>query len=211
MAKLAESRDADTGAHLERVQHYCRILAQQMARDSKYQSIVDAEYIRLIFQTSPLHDIGKVGIPDAVLLKPGRLDPDEFEIMKRHTVIGAETLASALERFPGVSFLQMASDIASSHHEKFDGTGYPLGLGGETIPLAGRITAVADVYDALTSKRPYKDPFSHEQAKDIILKGNGTQFDPSIIDAFLVLEDQFLSIRSRFADGDSKHAASFQT
>ena len=211
MAKLAESRDADTGAHLERVQHYCRILAQQMASIDKYRSVINAEFIRLIFQTSPLHDIGKVGVPDAVLLKPGRLDPEEFEIMKRHTTIGAETLASALERFPGVSFLQMASDIAATHHEKFDGTGYPNNLKGDNIPLCGRIAAVADVYDALTSKRPYKQPFTHTKAKEIILEGVGTQFDSDVIDAFLAREPQFLTIRSRFADEDSKHAASFRT
>lgn len=200
LAKLAESRDSDTGAHLERVQHYCRNLAQQLAQNEKYQHVIDSEFIRLIFQTSPLHDIGKVGIPDAVLLKPGRLDPEEFEIMKTHATIGAETLGTALDRFPGVSFLQMGRDIAATHHERFDGTGYPLGLKGENIPLCGRIIALADVYDALTSKRVYKKAFTHESTKSIILEGRGSHFDPDVVDAFLEKEEQFLAIRARFED-----------
>ncbi|HBT77138.1 MAG TPA: two-component system response regulator [Planctomycetaceae bacterium] len=200
LAKLAESRDADTGAHLERVQHYCRTLSQQLATIPRYQNTIDAEFVRLIFQTSPLHDIGKVGMPDAILLKPGRLDPHEFEIMKSHTTIGASTLSAALDRFPGVSFLQMARDIAASHHERFDGTGYPLGLKGEDMPLCGRIIALADVYDALTSKRVYKQAFTHDSARSIILEGRGSHFDPDVVDAFLTREEQFLVIRRRFAE-----------
>lgn len=200
MAKLAESRDVDTGAHLERVQHYCRCLAQRMAAIDRYHDIIDAEFIRLIFQTSPLHDIGKVGIPDAVLLKPGRLDAKEFEIMKGHAMIGAETLGAALAKFPGVSFLSMARDIAATHHERYDGSGYPNNLVGEDIPLCGRIIALADVYDALTSKRVYKQAFTHDSAKSIIVEGRGTHFDPDVVDSFLQLEDQFLSIRQRFAE-----------
>lgn len=200
LAKLAESRDIDTGAHLERVQHYCRCLAQQMASFDQYHEIIDAEFIRLIFQTSPLHDIGKVGIPDAVLLKPGRLDAKEFEIMKGHATIGAETLGAALAKFPGVSFLSMARDIAATHHERYDGSGYPNNLIGEGIPLCGRIIALADVYDALTSKRVYKQAFTHDSAKSIIVEGRGTHFDPTVVDAFLALEEQFLNIRRRFAE-----------
>ena len=206
LAKLAESRDLDTGAHLERVQHYCRSLAQEMASLSKYHKEIDAEFIRLIFQTSPLHDIGKVGIPDAVLLKPGRLDAQEFEIMKAHTTIGAETLGAALVKFPGVSFLSMAQNIAGTHHERYDGSGYPGHLKGEEIPLSGRIVALADVYDALTSKRVYKQAFTHESAKQIIQEGKGTHFDPEVVEAFIKREDQFLSIRSRFSEGEDDAA-----
>jgi putative two-component system response regulator len=201
MAKLAESRDSDTGAHLERVQYYCRTLSQRLATQEKFGNTIDAEYIRLIFQTSPLHDIGKVGIPDAVLLKPGRLDPAEFECMKSHTTIAAQTLDAALEKFPGVAFLKMAKDIAESHHEKVDGTGYPYGLKGDDIPLCGRIVAVADVYDALVSKRVYKDALTHDAARAIIEEGRSKHFDADIVDAFLMVGDRFLDIQQRFSDG----------
>lgn len=200
MAKLAESRDPETGAHLERVRSYSRILAQHLAGLENLRGIVNAEYIRLIYQTSPLHDIGKVGIPDSVLLKPGRLSDREFAIMKTHAEIGAQTLGAALAQFPGISFLEMARDIAATHHERFDGTGYPAGIKGENIPLAGRIVAVADVYDALTSKRVYKNEFSHDVAKAIIIKESGTQFDPMIIDAFVATENQFIAIRDRYCE-----------
>jgi len=201
LAKLAESRDNDTGAHLERVQYYCRALCRWLATLDKFKDVIDPEYIRLIFQTSPLHDIGKVGIPDAILLKPGRLDPHEFDIMKMHTTIAADTLDAALVKFPGVAFLKMAKDIAESHHEKYDGTGYPHGLKGDNIPLCGRIIAVADVYDALVSKRVYKEAFTHDSAKAIIEEGRGKHFDPDVVDAFLAVGDEFLDIRQRFTDG----------
>jgi putative two-component system response regulator len=201
LAKLAESRDNDTGAHLERVQYYCRALSQWMATQDKFKSVVDTEYIRLMFQTSPLHDIGKVGIPDAILLKPGRLDPAEFDIMKTHTTIAADTLDAALEKFPGVAFLKMAKDIAESHHEKVDGTGYPHGLKGNDIPLCGRIVAVADVYDALVSKRVYKDALTHDAARAIIEEGRGKHFDPDVVEAFIAVGDKFLDIRQQFVDG----------
>ena len=201
LAKLAESRDNDTGAHLERVQHYCRALCQRLATQEKFKDIVDAEYIRLIYQTSPLHDIGKVGIPDAILLKPGRLDPSEFDVMKTHTTIAAHTLDAALEKFPGVAFLKMAKDVAESHHEKVDGAGYPYGLKGDDIPLCGRIMAVADVYDALVSKRVYKDSFTHDAARTVIEEGRGKHFDSDIVDAFIAASDKFLDIRVRFTDG----------
>ncbi|MGL4595341.1 MAG: HD domain-containing phosphohydrolase [Thermoguttaceae bacterium] len=199
MAKLAESRDSDTGAHLERVQHYCRALSHDMGMQPKFHDILDSEFVRLIFQTSPLHDIGKVGIPDAILLKPGRLEPEEFEIMKSHTTIAANTLDAALSKFPGVSFLKMARDIAASHHEKYDGTGYPCGLKGEEIPLCARITALADVYDALISKRVYKKAMTHEAARDIIVEGKGKHFDPDVVDSFLRRQDQFIAICNRFS------------
>jgi putative two-component system response regulator len=200
LAKLAESRDNDTGAHLERVQYYCGALSRWLATQDKFKNIIDPEYIRLVFQTSPLHDIGKVGIADSILLKPGRLDPAEFDIMKTHTTIAAHTLNAALEKFPGVAFLTMARDIAESHHEKFDGTGYPHGLKGEDIPLCGRIVAVADVYDALISKRVYKDSFTHEAAGAVITTGRGQHFDPDIVDAFLAVGEQFIEIHQRFTD-----------
>src|SRR5437868_3010672 len=197
LAKLAESRDPETGAHLERVMNYSRALAQQLPAMGHFTDEIDAEYLRLLYSTSPLHDIGKVGIPDSVLLKPGRLSDREFEIMKTHTLIGAETLDAALQRFPKTKFLRMARDIAAAHHERFDGTGYPAGLGGRAILLCGRIVALADVYDALTSKRVYKQAFAHEVAKGIILKDAGTHFAPEIVDAFLAAEDVFIATRDR--------------
>ncbi|EMI43449.1 HD domain-containing phosphohydrolase [Rhodopirellula sp. SWK7] len=202
LAKLAESRDPETGAHLERVRNYCRILALHLQRQVKFQEQVDDNFVRLLFETSPLHDIGKVAIPDQVLLKPNRLTADEFETMKTHTIRGAETIDSLIHQFPNASFLEMTRDIILSHHEKFDGSGYPQGLAGEQIPLCGRIVAVADVYDALTSKRVYKDAFSHARAKSIIVEGSGKHFDPSVVEAFLDNEDAFHQIRDRYHDHD---------
>ena len=200
LAKLAESRDPETGAHLERVQSYSRTLAQQLTRLEKFRKTVTAEFIRLIHLTSPLHDIGKVGIPDAVLLKPGRLNDREFNIMKTHSAIGASTLDAALRKFPGVPFLQMARDIAACHHERWDGTGYPAGIKGEEIPLCGRIVALADVYDALCSKRVYKAAFGHDITKSMIVNDRGTHFDPDVVDAFLAREAEFIAIHDRFAE-----------
>lgn len=198
LAKLAESRDTDTGAHLERIREYCRILSKELTRTSRYGNDIDGDYVQLIYLTSPLHDIGKVGIPDNVLLKPGRLTPDEFSIMKQHTVIGGNTLAAAAKAHPEAKFLSMAKDVAFTHHERFDGKGYPYGLSGSQIPLCGRITAIADVYDALTSKRVYKPEYSHETSRDIILDSRGTQFDPYLVDVFLSCEEQFLQVREHF-------------
>jgi len=198
MAKLAESRDVETGAHLERVMNYSRILAQQLPAMGHYVKEIDPEFVRLVYSTSPLHDIGKVGIPDGVLLKPGRLDDREFEIMKTHASIGAETLDAALRQFPGAKFLRIARDIAATHHERWDGTGYPAGLKGEEIPLCGRIVALADVYDALTSKRVYKNAFAHEVAKSIIAKDAGSHFDPAVVEAFLAAEQAFIDVRERY-------------
>jgi len=200
MAKLAESRDPETGAHLERVRSYCRVLAQELSGVKKFSDQVDGEFIRLIYLTSPLHDIGKVGIPDCVLLNPGRLNDREFEIMKTHAMLGAETLDAALRTFPGVKFLQMGREIAATHHERWNGKGYPAGLSGENIPLCGRIVALADVYDALTSKRVYKNAFSHDIAKSTIIKDSGEHFDPDVVAAFLRVENRFLEIRDRHAE-----------
>ncbi len=201
MAKLAESRDSETGQHLERVQSYSRVLTQKLLAMGQFVDEIDAEFVRLIHSTSPLHDIGKVGIPDSVLLKPGRLSDREFEIMKTHATLGAETLAAAADRFPGAGFLTMARDIAATHHERFDGTGYPNQLVGHAIPLAGRIVALADVYDALTSRRVYKDAFTHDVARGILEADRDTHFDPAVVDAFLAAEDEFLAIRAQFRPG----------
>ncbi len=199
MAKLAESRDMETGAHLERMREYCRILAQRLGQTRKYRDQIDGEFVRLIYLTSPLHDIGKVGIPDNILLKPGRLTEKEFEIMKQHAQIGAETLDAAVASYQEAGFLSMASDIAWTHHEKFDGSGYPNGLKGTKIPLCGRIVAIADVYDALTTKRVYKEAYSSDVAKSIIVEGSGKHFDPDLVQTFLGCESEFLNVLSRFA------------
>lgn len=203
MAKLAESRDPETGAHLERIREYSRILAQELTRRTDLRDQLDEESIQTLFLTSPLHDIGKVGVPDRVLLKPGRLTEDEFEVMKRHTVIGGETLEAVGRAHPGAPFLQMACDIAWSHHEKFDGSGYPRGLACEEIPLCARIVALADVYDALTTKRVYKPAYSHQTAREIILEANGTQFDPAVVEAFVAREGQFVAVRQQLADSET--------
>lgn len=200
MAKLAESRDSDTGAHLERVRNYARAIAQQLAGNKKYDDEIDGNFIRLIYQTSPLHDIGKVAIPDAVLLKPGRLTPAEYEIMKTHATLGANTLEAAIRQHPTARFLRVARDIAAGHHEHFDGQGYPNGLVGTAIPLAARIVAVADVYDALTSRRVYKPALSHQHAMQSIMQGAGSHFDPDVVAAFLACESRITEIRNRFTD-----------
>jgi putative two-component system response regulator len=200
MAKLAESRDPETGAHLERVRSYSRLLSQQLALTGQFKDEITPEYAHLIYLTSPLHDIGKVGIPDSVLLKPGRLSDREFEIMKTHAELGSQTLDAALRQFPGVKFLQMGRDIAASHHERFDGTGYPAKLTKENIPLCGRIVALADVYDALTSRRVYKAAFAHDIAKSMIVAESGTQFDPAVVAAFVASEERFAEIRQQFSD-----------
>jgi putative two-component system response regulator len=207
MAKLAESRDPETGAHLERIRHYCRLIARHLSAEPKFSSDVDTDYLRLIYLTSPLHDIGKVAIPDCVLLKPGRLSDREFEIMKTHTTIGAQTLQATVQQYPGVPFLTMARDIALTHHEHFDGTGYPGGLAGDAIPLCGRIVAVADVYDALTSKRVYKEAFTHDVTRSMILDESGKHFDPDIVEAFAANEQAFPPIRNRFGERDVLAAA----
>ncbi|MBL9083948.1 MAG: response regulator [Planctomycetales bacterium] len=195
LAKLAEARDPETGAHLERIREYCRVLGQSLCRSGRHADLIDGMYVQLLYMTSPLHDIGKVGIPDSILLKPGRLTADEFNVMKMHSMIGGETLSAAAAAHPRAKYLQMARDIAFTHHEKFDGSGYPYGLKGDEIPLCGRIVALADVYDALTTARVYKPAYSHEVAKNIILEGNGKHFDPEIVDAFLENEERFIEIR----------------
>ena len=197
LARLAEARDPETGAHLERVRLYCRALCRQLRANGEFVDELDAQFEQLVYATSPLHDIGKVAIPDCVLLKPGRLNDAEFDIMKLHTTYGAETLASAAAEHPGARFLEIARDIAWCHHEWYDGSGYPRGLAGEDIPLAGRIVAVADVYDAITSKRVYKAAYDAGVARGILIDESGTHFDPRIVDAFTQIEDEFDAIRSK--------------
>jgi putative two-component system response regulator len=207
LAKLSESRDPETGAHIERVQSFARLLAQYLSTTDRYRDVIDAEFIRLIFQTTPLHDIGKVAIPDSVLLKPGKLSDPEMAVMRTHASMGAQTLEASLQRFPNVQFLQMARDIALSHHERWDGKGYPQQLAGEQIPLAARIVALADVYDALTSRRVYRQAMSHAQAKALILHERGGQFDPEMVEAFLQTEAQFIAIKERFYDSENQEPA----
>jgi putative two-component system response regulator len=211
LAKLSESRDPETGAHIERVQSYARLLAQYLSTTERHSGQIDTEFVRLIYQTSPLHDIGKVGIPDAVLLKPGKLDEQELTIMRTHASLGAQTLEASLQRFPNVQFLQMARDIAMHHHEKWNGSGYPRGLVGEKIPLAARIVALADVYDALTSRRVYRDAMTHMQAKTLILQERNAHFDPDVVDAFLAVEKQFISIHERFRDDEQEERTMSET
>ncbi len=206
MAKLAESRDPETGAHLERMREYCRVIAEHLSRQAKFREQVDGDYVQLIYMTSPLHDIGKVGIPDHILLKAGRLTSEEFEIMKEHAEIGARTLDAAAAAHPEAKFLCMAREIARCHHETFDGSGYPNGLAGEEIPLCGRIVALADVYDALTTKRVYKPAFSHEKAAAIIREGRSRHFDPDIVDAFEANEARFVAIWNELAEREEQEA-----
>jgi putative two-component system response regulator len=203
LAKLAESRSPETGAHLERMREYCRILADRLSRTGKHRREIDADYVNLIYVTSPLHDIGKVGIQDSVLLKGGAFSDKEFEIMKSHVRLGAETLEAAARYQPDAEFLRMARDIALTHHEWYDGSGYPQGLVGDEIPLCGRIVALADVYDALTAKRVYKNAFTHDIARSIILEESGSHFDPDVVDAFLKSEQEFIDIHQRFAESES--------
>jgi putative two-component system response regulator len=200
LAKLADSRDPETGLHLERMREFSHALARGVAGRDCMRGKLPADFAEMVYLTSPLHDIGKVGIPDCVLLKPGRLTDEEFEIMKRHTTIGGDTLGAAVNQYPGIEYLRMAQDIALGHHERLDGTGYPKGLSGESIPLPARIVALADVYDALTSKRVYKSAYSHDIAKRIIMEGSGRHFDPVVVEAFSECEEEFIAIKERFAE-----------
>ena len=197
LSKLAESRDDDTGHHLERVQAYCKLLGGAMHRDERYSEVVTEEFLENLVYASPLHDVGKVGIPDAILCKPGKLTDEEFATMKSHTLIGAKTLKSVLDSYPGNAFVQMGLEIARSHHEKWDGSGYPDRLVGADIPLSARIMAVADVYDALTSERCYKKAMPHDDAMDIIVQGAGMHFDPYLMPFIRHVAEEFRAVRVR--------------
>ncbi len=208
MANVAETRDPETGAHIKRTQHYVRAIADRLREKRLHVELLTDHYIDLLFASAPLHDVGKVGVPDNILLKPGKLTDAEFEIMKRHPLFGEEIMRSTASRFDEGTdnFLVLAGEIAGSHHEKWDGTGYPRGLAGEHIPLSGRIMAVADVYDALISRRCYKEPFTHETAKEMLIEGKGTAFDPNVIDAFIDIEDEIIAIAARYVDEEEELA-----
>lgn len=201
ISKLAEYRDDETGRHIERTRTFCQILAKKLRENHRYAERITDAFIENIYHAAPLHDIGKIGIADNILLKPGKLTPEEFEIMKTHTTIGAMTLQSVRARYPKNTFINMGIALTRSHHEKWDGSGYPDGLVGEDIPLSGRIMAIVDVYDALRSKRPYKEAFTHEKSCRIIQEGAGKHFDPIVVEAFFALETQFAEIREHMKDG----------
>ncbi len=205
MASLAETRDNETGNHIRRTQNYVAALARQLRHLPRFATELTEENIELLYKSAPLHDIGKVGIPDNILLKPGKLDVEEFEIMKKHTTYGRETILS-VERYLGESneFLRFAREITYSHQEKWDGSGYPENLSGDSIPISARLMAVADVYDALISKRVYKPAFPHQEAIDIMRKGRGSHFDPDILDVFLRISDEFNEIAQRFKENDDE-------
>lgn len=207
LASLAETRDNETGNHIRRTQHYVKLLAELLRDHPRFNLFLNDDSIRQLFRSAPLHDIGKIGIPDHILLKPGRFTPEEFEIMKTHTTLGRDAIQRAEDQLGiSVDFLRVAKEIAYSHQEKWDGSGYPQGLAGEQIPISARLMAVADVYDALISRRVYKAGMPHEQALDIIRQGRATHFDPDVCDAFLASAEQFHVIAERFQDSDQDMA-----
>jgi putative two-component system response regulator len=203
MASLAETRDNETGNHIRRTAHYVKVLAEKLRTHPRFASFLTERTIELLFKSAPLHDIGKVGIPDRILLKPGRFEPHEMEIMKTHTTLGRDAiLAAEKELGVTVDFLKFAKEIAYGHQEKWDGSGYPEALAGDHIPVSARLMAVADVYDALISRRVYKQGMSHEAAVKIIAEGRGSHFDPDMVDAFLEIQHLFVEIALRYADSD---------
>ena len=202
LAKLSESRDDDTGMHIERVGSYATFLAREARKTIEYDCEIDDQFEEYLYHAAALHDIGKVGISDCVLLKPGKLTPEEFEIIKKHPEIGYETLRAVGEKYPGNPMIKIGEEVAHCHHEKWNGSGYPQGLKGEQIPLSARIVAICDVYDALRSVRPYKKPFSHQKAYDFIIEGAGQHFDPNLIEIFKVSHESFNEIWNRQQEKD---------
>ncbi len=201
LASLAETRDSETGNHLKRTQHYVELLCKYLRRQPRFTDFLSPQRIQFMVQCAPLHDIGKVGIPDRILLKPGRYSAAEFEIMKAHPTLGRDAIAKAQANAPqDGEFFEIAKQLIYSHHEKWDGSGYPQGLAGEAIPVPARLMALADVYDALICRRVYKASMPHERAVDIIVEGRGQHFDPEVVDAFLALGDEFQAVAARFAD-----------
>ena len=201
MGALAEARDPETGNHIRRTQHYVKLLATRLRNHHRFTHFLTPETITLLYKTAPLHDIGKVGVPDHILLKPGRLTAEEFEEMKLHTVYGRNALVAAESVMnEQADFLELAKEIVYSHQEKWDGSGYPEGLAGEAIPISARLMAVADVYDALISLRVYKPALPHDKAVAIICKGKGSHFDPDMVEAFLEVADDFYSVATKFVD-----------
>jgi putative two-component system response regulator len=205
LAKLSHTRDDNTGLHLERVQYLCRILSSALSNKPEFNQTITPKFITTIYHASPLHDVGKVGIEDAILLKPGPLTPQEFEIMKTHTTLGATTLESVHKQYPNNEFVEMGIDIAKYHHERWDGGGYPEGLAGASIPLSARIMALVDVYEALRARRPYKEPFSHEKSRGIIIEGGGKAFDPKLTEVFAGIDKEFDAIYSELEDASCFH------
>jgi putative two-component system response regulator len=207
LASLAETRDSDTGNHIRRTQHYVRVLAEKLKTHPRFGYFLSDQTVHMLFKSAPLHDIGKVGIADRILLKPGRFTPEEFEIMKSHTTLGRDAIEHAEQQLGlKVEFLQLAKEIAYYHQEKWDGSGYPTGISGDDIPISARLMAVADVYDALISRRVYKQGMPHEKAVGIIAESKGTHFDPDVADAFVELQHEFQAIAARFADSDQDMA-----
>jgi len=200
MASLAECRDPETGGHIKRTQNYIQALAAEMSNHPKYKGYLDAKTIKLLYKSAPLHDIGKVAIRDSIFLKPGKLTDEEFDKMKKHTTYGRDTIQTAATKLGGNSFLRYAEEIAYTHQEKWDGSGYPRGLKEMDIPISGRLMAIADVYDALISRRVYKKPFTHAEAVNTILEGKGSHFDPDMVDAFMMIQEDFRQIAIQSAD-----------
>ena len=203
LAKLAEYRDDDTGLHLERIREYTKIITEEMAKKPDYNEYITSEYITDIYYSSILHDIGKVGIPDGILLKPGKLTYEEFEVIKNHSILGGDVLADIEAQIGEQTFLTLGKEIAYHHHEKWNGTGYPKGLKGEEIPLSARIVSIADVYDALTSQRIYKNAFSHQKAREVIILERERSFDPDVVDCFLSREYDFIKVLNQIQKQDS--------
>ena len=201
MASLAETRDDETGNHIRRTQLYVKALAERLSTHPRFEAVLNTQMIDLIYKSAPLHDIGKIGIPDHILLKPGKLTDHEFEVVKEHTLLGRKAIEGAERRLGmRVRFLNVAKDMACCHHERWDGTGYPLCLAGDAIPVPGRLMALADVYDAIISRRIYKSASTHEQACSAIVKGRGTQFDPDVVDAFIDIAEEFRDIALEYPD-----------
>jgi PAS domain S-box-containing protein len=202
LAKLAELRDDETGQHLKRMQAYCEILSSRLRLFTKYSEVMTEQFIDDLIQSSLLHDIGKVWLPDSILFKPAKFSSEEYDIMKRHCAYGAQALEEAADETEQDSFLAMGRDIAHYHHERWDGTGYPMGLSGEEIPLSARVVAITDVYDALTTERRYKRAYTHEEACSLIVENKGLQFDPDLVDAFIEVQDEFRKIREQSPKSD---------
>ena len=201
MTSLAETRDNETGNHIRRTQLYVKTLAERLRHHPRFEHLLNDRMIELLYKSAPLHDIGKIGIPDSILLKPGKLTVEEFEIMKTHTTLGRSAIEDAERRLGmRVAFLSVSKEIAYSHQEKWDGSGYPEGLAGDAIPVSARLMAVADVYDALISKRVYKPAFSHDQACGTIVRGKGNHFDPDMVDAFVDIAEDFRCIAQKYPD-----------
>lgn len=201
LAHVADSRDPETGEHLQRMRRYAQMIAEELANAGPYVDIVDRQFLNDLYRSSPLHDIGKVAVPDSILQKPGQLTPEEFGVMKKHVVVGGQTLEMARDKTGRGTFMDMAADIARYHHERFDGMGYCAGLRGQEIPLSARIVALADVYDALTSRRVYKPAYTPDAAREIIVCDSDSHFDPAVVDAFLARFDDFQNAEAATSEG----------